>query len=290
VPRPAVCYAFATFTDPARALAFVSTLRDEARRTWQGAHGSGLDVSAIEHMDGRSLSLLREDSIDKRLGITLDAQAAIGLLVAVDLAAGTTSSEAYAAFAGQLDSRNSDLPLARFATLLEELGANDALIAPPGDATAIDRLLALREAVPVAVNRRVQRAQQAVDARIEKTAADVIVPFARIGELLSVWAEELRVRGLDGAVWGHVSDGNFHPNVIPRTYADVESGREAVLAIGRAAIRLGGSPLAEHGVGRNPTKQRLLRELYGEDGIRQMRAVKSVLDPAGKLAPGVIFG
>jgi D-lactate dehydrogenase (cytochrome) len=52
---------------------------------------------------------------------------------------------------------------------------------------------------------------------------------------------------------------------------------------------MGGCPLAEHGVGRNPVKQALLRGLYGDEGIDQMRAVKRALDPEGKLAPGVIF-
>jgi hypothetical protein len=50
-----------------------------------------------------------------------------------------------------------------------------------------------------------------------------------------------------------------------------------------------GCPLAEHGVGRNPVKQALLRHLYGELGIKQMRAVKHALDPTWKLSPDVIF-
>ena len=70
---------------------------------------------------------------------------------------------------------------------------------------------------------------------------------------------------------------------------DVESGKLAILAFGRAAIRLGGSPLAEHGVGRNPVKQFLLVELYGRDGVDAMREVKRTLDPDFKLAPGVLF-
>jgi D-lactate dehydrogenase (cytochrome) len=47
--------------------------------------------------------------------------------------------------------------------------------------------------------------------------------------------------------------------------------------------------LAEHGVGRNPVKQRLLRQLYGEAGVNAMRRVKAALDPEWKLAPGVLF-
>jgi D-lactate dehydrogenase (cytochrome) len=117
----------------------------------------------------------------------------------------------------------------------------------------------------------------------------MVVPFEHIGTLLDVYERSFQRRGLDAAVWGHLSDGNVHPNVIPRSFADVESGRAAILEFGREAMRLGGAPLAEHGVGRNQVKQQLLRMLYGEEGIEEMRAVKHALDPEWKLAPGVIF-
>jgi D-lactate dehydrogenase (cytochrome) len=42
-------------------------------------------------------------------------------------------------------------------------------------------------------------------------------------------------------------------------------------------------------VGRHPIKQQLLAEMYGLEGIDQMRAVKRALDPDWKLAPGVLF-
>ncbi len=54
-------------------------------------------------------------------------------------------------------------------------------------------------------------------------------------------------------------------------------------------IAMGGCPLAEHGVGRNPIKQELLRRLYGDGGVDAMRAIKLSLDPHGSLASGVIF-
>jgi D-lactate dehydrogenase (cytochrome) len=52
---------------------------------------------------------------------------------------------------------------------------------------------------------------------------------------------------------------------------------------------MGGCPLAEHGVGRNPVKQELLRMLYGDAGVEAMRQLKRSLDPDGKLASGVLF-
>jgi D-lactate dehydrogenase (cytochrome) len=181
-------------------------------------------------------------------------------------------------------------PLVRFCRALDDAGVLDRVeIAVPGDRTREQQLLALREAVPAGVNARVGRARQEIDPRIAKTAADMIVPFERLAELLTIYDDEFRRRGLDAAVWGHISDGNLHPNVIPRSMADVASGRDAIRTFGREVIRLGGSPLAEHGVGRSPVKQQLLVDLYGAAGIEAMRAIKRALDPEYKLAPGVLF-
>jgi len=249
------------------------TLREKAITTWRTQDPRGLDVSAIEHMDARSLAIIREDGVDRRLGVEIDAGGVMGLLVALDLPPATTVDEACA-------------PLA---AMLQEFDVPDAIVAAPDDHAAIERLLALREAVPLGVNQRIGRARRDIDPRIEKTAADIIVPFERFGEMQALFDEELQSRGLDGAVWGHISDGNVHPNILPRSVAEMESGREAVLAFGRAAMRMGGSPLAEHGVGRNETKQKLLREMYRDDGIEEMRAVKRILDPDWKLGSGVIF-
>ena len=125
----------------------------------------------------------------------------------------------------------------------------------PGDTHRAAQILAIREGVPAGVNARVGRAKHAVDDQIEKTAGDFIVPFDRFEQLVATCEREFSTRGLDLAIWGHISDGNIHPNLIPRSAADVVAGKEALLACGREAIRLGGAPLAEHGVGRNRIKQ-----------------------------------
>ena len=131
-----------------------------------------------------------------------------------------------------------------------------------------------------------------------RTSATEVLAAGWLGEQRSTAAPSDRCaalrtafdsRGLDYAIWGHLSDANLHANLLPQTGADVVTGHEAILDCGRAMIRLGGSPLAEHGVGRNPIKQTLLRLLHGTTGIDQMRAVKYALDPENKLAPGVLL-
>jgi D-lactate dehydrogenase (cytochrome) len=288
--RPAVCLAFVPCADRRTALDLVTRLRDAARDTWRDGDPRGLDVSAIEHMDARCLALLREDGADRLCGVAAPASATIALLVTLELPPATTSAQAFDEIGQAREPHAADTPLVRFCRMLNQAGVlDDVEIAVPGDRARAEQLVAFREAVPAAVNARVGRAKQSVDARIAKTAADMIVPFEHLEELLDLYDAEFGRDRLDLAVWGHISDGNLHANVIPRSLDDVESGKIAILACGRNVIRLGGSPLAEHGVGRNPVKQQLLRDLYGREGVDAMRAVKRALDPAFTLSPGVVF-
>jgi D-lactate dehydrogenase (cytochrome) len=241
-------------------------------------------------MDRRCLQILQEDGADRKYEVTIPPDAAVALLVQLELAPGTTGATAFDQIETALSERGGDSALARFCRLLDAHAVLDRTeMALPGQARRADALVGLREAVPAGVNQRVGARQRDVDPRIAKTAADMIVPFERFGEMMEIYHSGFASRGLDAAIWGHISDGNVHPNVLPRSYEDVERGKDAIFEFGRAVARLGGCPLAEHGVGRNPVKQRLLRTLYGDEGIEQMRAVKRALDPAWKLAPGVIF-
>lgn len=288
--RPATAFVLAPVASETSGLALVRDLRDRAREAWARSDPRGVDVAAVEHLDRRCLDLLRDDGVDRRLDISWPASSELVLLIQLELAPETTERAAFEEIAAAGEGRAPETRLGRFCDLLRQHEAfADAEIALPGHAARIAQMLAFREAAPLGVNRRVGDARRVADARIDKTAADMIVPFDRLNEMLAIYRDGYARRGLDYAIWGHISDGNVHPNVLPRTYDDVAAGREAILEFGREATRLGGSPLAEHGVGRSTLKQRLLRELYGAAGIEQMRAVKRVLDPAWKLAPGVLF-
>jgi D-lactate dehydrogenase (cytochrome) len=288
--RPAMCVALVPFSNEADALSFARTLHDVAQETWRTRNRRGIDVAAIEYMDARSLAIIREDGADSTCHVRLPAQSAAALLVTLELPSGTGAAEAFDEVGRAHEPDAPDSPLVRFCAMLSDAEVFDQVeIAVPGDSARMAQLAAIREAVPAGVNQRVGRAKRDVDDSIEKAAADVAVPLDRIEDLLAAFREDASRRGLDAAVWGHISDGNLHPNVIPRTGAEWRAARELVEDVGRMAIRFGGAPMAEHGVGRNPIKQRLLRELYGETGIDEMRAVKRALDPEWKLSPGVLF-
>jgi D-lactate dehydrogenase (cytochrome) len=282
------CRAFVPVATEANGITLVDELRRQAIDTWRTRDPNGIDIAAIEHLDARSVEVVREDGVDRKLDIHLPGGTGIVLLIDLELPPAHAAADSWKIIESALERSAADSPLTRFCRLLDRHHVlDDAEIALPGDRRAA-AFAELREAVPAGVNRRVALARQQ-DRRISKTAADMIVPFGRFGDMMTVCRRLFAERGLDLAVWGHISDGNVHPNVIPRHAEDVRKGREAILELGDAVIAMGGSPLAEHGVGRNPIKQELLRRLYGQSGIDAMRAIKLSLDPHDTLASGVIF-
>lgn len=271
----------------AKGLELVSRLRAASRESWASKDPAGLDVRSVESMDQRAVAVVIEDGGDEAAGLSLPEGTELLLLIMLELPPG---ADAEALLEDYAEDEPQDSCLKRFLDLLEEHELLDeSELALPNDSARQAQLFAIREAVPVGVNHRVRDAKRSDD-RIHKVGGDMIVPFERFAEAMAVYRREfVEERGLDLVVWGHISDGNVHPNVIPKGHACVEAGHEALLACGRALLALGGCPLSEHGVGRNPVKQDLLRQLYGEEGLGEMRALKAALDPTGKLARDVIF-
>ena len=268
VARPKRVAALIRCADDRQAVLVTAALRREAQSAWRGQ--GPLDVAAIEYMDTRALGAVPDEAFS-RAGVTRPSGRSVMLLV-------------------QIEIDGDDEPaLGRLQSVLTSVGiADDPHLALAGDDRGAERLFNLREAVPSSVNAIVAAAKQ-THPDVEKTAGDMVVPFERLSESIALYRSTLERHGLDYAIWGHVSDGNLHPNVVPRSFDDVRRGREAILEIARDVVAMGGAPLAEHGVGRSALKQQLLRELYGPEGIDQMRAVKRALDPEWKLAPGVLF-
>ncbi|TFH25570.1 MAG: FAD-binding oxidoreductase [Myxococcales bacterium] len=288
-PRPAIFAGFVPMPDDAAALALVADLREASKRVWSGADVDDADVAAVEYMDRRCLELLREDGAPARLGVRLPDTAGAAVLFQAELDASYDRRRAFEELA-RMDDATADSPLLRVCRILAAHGAFETSTPVlPEETARFEALLGLREAVPETVNRRISERRRSIDASITKSSGDVIVPFDRFEESLQRYREILASHDLDHAIWGHASDGNVHPNVLPRSGADMERARRAQLEIGAVAIELGGCPMSEHGVGRNPVKQELLRRLYGDRGVEEMRAVKRALDPRGILAPGVLF-
>jgi glycolate oxidase len=118
---------------------------------------------------------------------------------------------------------------------------------------------------------------------------DVGVPRARVPELLAAIERITASHGVRCATFGHAGDGNLHPNLI-FDREDPEASRLTHLVrdeIFRAALDLGGTVTAEHGIG--SARREWLPVQRGEGAVAAMRAIKGALDPLGILNPGRVL-
>ncbi|MCI0344763.1 MAG: FAD-binding protein [Chloroflexi bacterium] len=115
---------------------------------------------------------------------------------------------------------------------------------------------------------------------------DVGVPRARVPDLLRAIDEIGRRHGIRVATFGHAGDGNLHPNFI-FDHGDPDAEALTLAAQGdlyRAAIDLGGTVTAEHGIG--SVRREWLVKQRGPAAVEVMRAIKRALDPLDILNPG----
>jgi glycolate oxidase len=118
---------------------------------------------------------------------------------------------------------------------------------------------------------------------------DVGVPRARVPQLLAAIERIAAAHKVRCATFGHAGDGNLHPNLIfdrddPDAARLTHQVRDEIF---RAALDLGGTVTAEHGIG--TARREWLPVQKGEGAVAAMRAIKAALDPLGILNPGRVL-
>jgi glycolate dehydrogenase FAD-linked subunit len=215
---------------------------------------AGLVPVTLELMDGPTIR-----AVDDAHGLGLDRDAAAMLLV------------------------ESDAPGVAAAAELDE--AEAAIVA--AGATSVVRAQDSQEADWLRQARRL--ALRALERQGTVRMEDVGVPRARVPQLLAAIERITAAHGVRCATFGHAGDGNLHPNLVfDRDDPDAARLTEVVRnEIFRAALDLGGTVTAEHGIG--AARREWLPIQRGEGAVAVMRAIKSALDPLGILNPGRVL-
>lgn len=117
---------------------------------------------------------------------------------------------------------------------------------------------------------------------------DCVVPVTALGDFVLRLEEILSRSGTDAVIFGHAGDGNLHVNpLVDLTRSD---WRDRVRTILEETVELvadlGGTLAGEHGDGRVRTP--FLDRIFHPAVVEGFRMVKSALDPAAVLNPGVI--
>ena len=118
---------------------------------------------------------------------------------------------------------------------------------------------------------------------------DIIVPRQNLGKMISRCNEIADKYNLTMCLVGHVGDGNIHPQIALNLEdeAEFKTCMEAKAELYNAAVELGGTISAEHGVGIE--KLPYIRSVVDSNAIEYMKMIKKTFDPRNILNPGKIF-
>jgi D-lactate dehydrogenase (cytochrome) len=117
---------------------------------------------------------------------------------------------------------------------------------------------------------------------------DVCVPLSELSSSINDARQAIEQSGTDGAILGHVGDGNYHALfMIDLNNPEEVSRSERLNAhLVEYALNCGGTCTGEHGVGVGKAKYQ--RKEHG-NALDIMKRIKEALDPKGILNPGKIF-
>jgi D-lactate dehydrogenase (cytochrome) len=244
------CYAF--FRKPEYVVDFALKAREASANS-----GSILEAAAIEYFDEHSLNLLRQ----KHVGIPREAKGAI--------------------YFQQDTDGNEDAVVDAWAALIEDCNGllDETWFAQTGKES--QGLADIRHDLPDMVNEYLKKHN------MPKVGTDIAIPVESLKHMLAFYESTLKGLGLRYLIFGHIGEAHLHVNILPQ---DIEQQKKAVEAydlLVAKAISLGGTPTAEHGIGK--TKHRYLEMLYGKTGVREMALLKKQLDSACILGLDNIF-
>lgn len=266
VPKPeAVLGAVAFFPDETQACRFVEQSRTQVPQS------EGIKLLALEYFDERALNLLRDQKERQGSGSIIPALPPEAVTaVYVELTTTDDLMENAAEF---------------LLELLQETGSDPATAWTAMDDDEAARLKNFRHALPETINQRVGE-RAAKYPGLTKLGSDFAVPDSDLFNILAVYHRELQAGGFEYVIFGHIGDNHLHINVLPRDLEEYERGKEVYARLARAALACGGTISAEHGVGK--LKRVFLEMMYGA-GVEEMRAVKRVFDPEGRVNGGNVF-
>jgi glycolate oxidase len=119
---------------------------------------------------------------------------------------------------------------------------------------------------------------------------DVCVPRSKVPQMLAAITEIAARHGTTIATIAHAGDGNLHPLILspPDDEAARKAAQSAFEEMLTAAIAMGGTVTAEHGVGL--LKRGGMRQEVSPEVLAMHQAVKQTFDPQNLFNPGKVTG
>lgn len=260
-PKTETCSCILFFPTDSDALDAVKDIRSD----------SALKPEFIEYMDCGSIDLIRRltSSDPYRLGIP-EISVAFGSALFVDI------------------------PLKDFTDGCERLDAimrrhNSSLDESwcGTDDKDYRRMRAMRHAIPSSIFEYVASLKKEMP-KIHKMGTDMAVPDKSSDEMMAFYTDKLKESGLEYVIFGHIGNNHPHVEIILKDMDDFKTASELYELFAQKAVSLGGSPSAEHGVGK--IKTGYLSMMYGDGAVKELTKIKKILDSKMILNPGNLIG
>ena len=161
--------------------------------------------------------------------------------------------------------------------MMERLGGDPGETWVGHDEDDRRRMFEFRHHVPKAIFDYVAGLKGEMPA-INKMGTDMSVPEGASDEMMGIYKRELDASGLEYVIFGHMGDCHPHVEIILKDMDDLAKAREVYDVLAEHAYRLGGSPSAEHGIGK--LKRKYIGMMYGGSGIGAIQRIKLRFDPA----------
>jgi D-lactate dehydrogenase (cytochrome) len=245
------------FNDENNALSFIKKAREISYETRLNKIPNSIDALALEFFDENSLKFLKRDN--------------------QQIAA---SSKAAVWFEQELNSTD-DIIIEKWTNLIRDSNGkedNAWFAFSDSDKKNIEQF---RHSLPLKVNEYISKNN------LRKLGTDVAVPHEKFDELYFYSKNIVEKENINYVTFGHFGNSHIHLNMLPKNQSEFELGKSIYKRICSRAIKLGGTVSAEHGIGKLKTEY--LLEMYGEENIKKMFAVKKALDPNLILGRGNIF-
>ena len=112
---------------------------------------------------------------------------------------------------------------------------------------------------------------------IHKMGTDMSVPDDKSDEMMSFYRKTLDESSLEYVIFGHMGNNHPHVEIILKDMDDFKKAKDCYDKFARKAVELGGSPSAEHGIGK--IKNDYIEMMYGPKGKEEIIRLKRTLDP-----------
>jgi FAD/FMN-containing dehydrogenase len=211
----------------------------------------------LEYVDSASLDVVRSRFPE------IPAEARVALMIEQDVKSGEDAEEAW----------------------LDRLEASGALTEDSwfaASTTDRERFRRFRHGLAEAVNEIIRQRG------LMKANSDFAVPLAKSRDILQLYRDTLN-REFPGqyVIFGHIGDAHVHINVLPPNKAEWDRAMGLMKEFAAAAVAMGGTVSAEHGLGKR--KREYLNLQFTPEQIEAMQAVKRRLDPHWLLGRGTLF-